>query len=800
MNSEDFTVKIATGKSRLDKKWRNITVSWAEFVARCSSTIRTSETMAQYLAMTKDEQGRIKDVGGFVGGWLKDGVRKRPNVEGRSLATLDLDTATATTWEDFTLLFDCEAVLYSTHTHTEAAPRYRLIIPFSRPVTVDEYQPICRAIAGEMGITQFDGTTFEEARLFYWPSTPKDGDFVFKHQEGTLCDPDKILATYGPDWRDPAKWPGIVSEGRAFSAGMKKAGDPTEKPGAVGAFCRAYTIEEAIDKFLSDVYTPTDKDDRYTYIKGSTTGGLVCYDNKFAYSNHGTDPAGGKCCNAFDLVRIHKYGSLDSSEESGNLPGTPSQKKMLEFAQNDPVTAALMARERLEEANRDFEGLTGDEEGADDSWLEDLERDKKGRAVKSAFNLELIAVNDRHFKCIYYDLFRNDFSVESDKCRFAPAAGTWVSDYSLQKMAGYTEKAYGIQIDWKNIEGRMLYAVVDKRSKDPVKDFILSAKWDGKKRLDSLVIDYLGGEDTELNRAMTRKWFIAAVKRAFSPGCKFDNVLTLQGGQGIGKSSFLGLLGGDWFTDNFSFSSEIKAQREIACSAWIIEIAELAGLRKAEVEAAKAFLSNTDDQYRKAYGKTVTHRPRHCVFAATTNEEHFLRSLTGDRRWWVIACTGTGGPSVWADRLQEERAQIWAEAYEAYSSGEQTYLPADLEAEARKMQERFNVVEEDPALSMLKEYLERLLPVDWQTWDRDRRQAFMRSPDPLDPDPVVRRDQVTADEIRQELPYKDIAHYTAQQINKMMAHVGGWERSKRHGDSRSWVRIKTEDNEDDCLE
>ena len=211
---------------------------------------------------------------------------------------------------------------------------------------------------------------------------------------------------------------------------------------------------------------------------------------------------------------------------------------------------------------------------------------------------------------------------------------------------------------------KLLYPLTKERGFNPVKDFICSEEWDGKKRAETLLIDYLGAEDTELTRAITRKWLTAAVARVFNPGCKFDYVLTLQGPQGIGKSLLLTTIAGEWYNGNFSFSANSKEQREILADSWIVENGELAGMKKADVESAKAFISNVEDKYRRPYGAMVEHFPRHCVIAATTNEDYFLRSTTGDRRWWIVAVQGKGELGSWLNDLKANVGQIWAEVYE----------------------------------------------------------------------------------------------------------------------------------------
>ena len=168
-------MKIAVGNSRMDKKWKNKDITWEDFISRVKSTIRTTETVSEFRKMSRAQQDSIKDVGGFVGGALREGKRRNGYVLSRSLLTLDMDYAKPEVWEQIEALHDFKCCIYSTHKHTSDAPRLRLIIPLKREVTEDEYPALGRMVAKEIGIDLFDDTTYEPSRLMYWPSTPSDG-------------------------------------------------------------------------------------------------------------------------------------------------------------------------------------------------------------------------------------------------------------------------------------------------------------------------------------------------------------------------------------------------------------------------------------------------------------------------------------------------------------------------------------------------------------------------------------------------------------------------------------------------
>ena len=496
----DFTLDIATAHSRLSKKWKNKKWAWSELVARCSQTKRTDETMKEYLKMTREEQSDIKDVGGFVGGYLSGGRRKTDNVMWRSVATLDIDYGTLDVWDDFTMQYGFAAMLYSTHKHTKEKPRYRLVFPLSRSVKPDEYEPICRKIAATIGIDLFDITTYQLPRLFYWPSTSRDGEFVFEVQDGPACNVDEILATY-VDYRDATQWPISNRESEAVMHEMKKAGDPLEKPGLIGAFCRAYTIEEAIEKYLGDVYEHTATDGRYTYKLGSVAGGLVCYEGKFAYSHHETDPASQQLCNAFDLVRIHLFGVHDEGTRQTDVTKLPSYLKMQDFAAKDKTVRVLLTKERQADVESDFDGL--DLDGADGAvsekntdWMADLEYDRKGAIKSTTKNIITILDNDpRLAGHLWHDLF-SGFDLIRNGLPWDRKAVQW-GNRDDANLRVYLDENYGVTGKDKVKDAKD--AVFTRHRVHPIRDYLGGLEWDGTPRLDTLIIDYLGAEDTALN-------------------------------------------------------------------------------------------------------------------------------------------------------------------------------------------------------------------------------------------------------------------------------------------------------------
>lgn len=782
----DFDLDIATAHSRLSKTWRNKPWRWSDILAKCAETKRTGESVREYQRMSREEQSSVKDVGGFVGGYLSNGIRKTANVIYRTLVTLDIDYGTADIWDDFTLNFGCAAMVYSTHKHTPEKPRLRLVLPANRQMSPAEYEPVCRYWTSRIGIELFDHTTYQLPRLFYWPSTSRDGVYFFDYQDGPAFDVDEVLASY-KNPQDVSEWPMSSREGDALAHEIRKAGDPTEKPGLIGAFCRAYTIGEAIDKFLPEVYDKTATEGRYTYRAGSVAGGLVCYEDKYAYSHHETDPASMRLCNAFDLVRIHLFGVHDEGCRAADITKLPSYTKMQDFAAADKAVRMLLTKERMADAGSDFAGIDVDDQessGApDNDWMANLDYDKKGNAKATPKTLKTIMLNDPGFKMVRYDLFSQRDTIVDATCPFVGTHGVdEVDDTSLSRMCGYLSEMYGIDLSINSLVDKMLKLTAPERSYHAVRDFITSATWDGTPRVETLLIDYLGAEDTELNRAVTRKWMAGAVGRAIDidaddgEGIKFDYCLVLYGEQGTGKSTFAETLANRW-RGSISFADARKEQYETLQRSWIVEIPEFKGMKTADTDAVKDLISSRSDNFRAAYARQWNKNPRHSILIGSTNNEHFLKDVSGNRRFWIVKVTGGEGVRHWRDKLKSEVGQIWAEAYAIYKAGEPLMLSEELDRQMRTYAENFNEVMGDPLRDYLAEWLAIPLPADWSTYEPKKRADYYKHYDALEAVCTVIREDIAICEIVTTCPYPGISRYSPQRIGAILKSLG-WERQE----------------------
>lgn len=362
-------------------------------------------------------------------------------------------------------------------------------------------------------------------------------------------------------------------------------------------------------------------------------------------------------------------------------------------------------------------------------------------------------------------------SLSSLPWRAGRGAGQW-TDADDAALRYYLERTYGLTGKDRIFDAVNVVALQNKFH--PVREYLDGCVWDGVPRVETLLVDYLGAEDTPYTRAVTRKALTAAAARIYDPGCKFDYMLTLRGRQGIGKSALIARLGGRWFSDSFTTLQGKDAYEQVLC-VWIMEVGELAGMRRAEAETIKLYISKQVDRFRPAYGRRTQEFPRQCIFIGTTNEAQFLRDRTGNRRFWIVDTPNEPRRSLWDELTPETVRRIWAEAAELYHGGETLYLPPELESVARRVQESFE--EENPREGIVQEYLERLLPEDWDTMDLPARRLWLEGTQ----EGTVRRRTVCTMEIWAEAlggcPDR-LDRYDGKEIREIMERMPGWRRAK----------------------
>ena len=382
---DDRIVTWAIGKGANLAKAENKKGGWSTVRKMLRTTLRTGERYKEYMKLSRDEQLRLKSTNGWISGAQCDGDwRNLRNVRPRDLMTLDLDYPQATFWDihsmEYHWVSQFESITITTRSHSPDAQRYRMVLPMARLVTPDEYGPLVRIVAlriedGEQPMKQVDKVSARRAQMMFLPTTSKDGEFKVLETEGNLLDPDEMFAWFEEnhgDWRDIANLPLFDGED-GLRKHADKAEDPWLKPGMIGNWCRAWPIEDAIAEFLSEVYVPGDTGSgkpRYTFTGGSASNGAVVEDDgRFLYSHHGTDPVGEQLVNAWDLIRIHKFGMMDDAKEMDKSVGQrASTKAMQEFVKTDK-----RYMDKVVESRYDMSAMFDDADVGEADEEEDLE-------------------------------------------------------------------------------------------------------------------------------------------------------------------------------------------------------------------------------------------------------------------------------------------------------------------------------------------------------------------------------------------------------------------------------------------
>ena len=410
-------------------------------------------------------------------------------------------------------------------------------------------------------------------------------------------------------------------------------------------------------------------------------------------------------------------------------------------------------------------------DGAD--WIEKLELDRSGKYVNSASNINIILRND--------DFLKDAFSYNTfDRKKYINKSVPWrniskpepVRDVDYAGLRNYIEVVYNIVSSAKIDDAVQLE--FERNAFHPIQEYLKNLSWDGIPRVDTAFIDYLGAADSIYTREAANIMFAAAVYRVFEPGIKFDLVITVIGPQGTGKSTFFKKLGRSWFSDTFTTFQGKEAFEQIQ-GVWILEMSELSGLRKADIEAVKSFISKGEDMYRPAYGRTVEVYPRQCIFVGTTNEPDFLLDPTGNRRFIPIDSHPERATKSIFDDLDNEIDQLWAEAYQIYLAGRPLFMSKEAEELARIEQDIHSEVDERRGLVM--RFLDTKLPANWDTLDLYDRRDFLLGG--LNVEGKYTRDYVCVAEIWCECFGKDktdMTRYNTRDINAIMKSLKGWEK------------------------
>lgn len=713
----DKELCISVCGSRHETDWKPVQTTLSAFVSKLGRVRHTGESKDDYAGMSAKEKVARKDVGGYLAGLLKKASagKRDENIQNRHFITLDADHI----W-DGRLLDNLESALggvcHTVHS-TRKAGCYRVLVYVDVPLLPIHYGFVARTVAAMVGENYFDAVSYKVGQLMFWPSCSADAvdEYYFRHNDAPFLDTAGYLEQYG--------------DGAAFDEtgayGFARQADPLAKEGIVGAFNRSYGIGEVLDGMLPHVYR-NEGGGRWTYLEGSTAKGLVVYQDRLAYSNHSTDPAGGgHCRSAWDLVRIHFFGKAD--RDGGVVDGEvapykmPSYIAMEEYARSLPRVELRLIDETLNVGlvERDVTGFVG-AGGYDDveiGWVKELELSKDGRVKRTYDNLNLIIRNDPRFNGLpHFDLFNQDRTYKKERL--------W-SDWDTLELRRRVPEAYH-HVDFPKAH---FYDAIEAQAYrnpyHPIKNYLEGLEWDGVDRIHTMLQRWLKVEDSVFCQYAQVCWMVAAVRRIYNPGYQFDNILVVCGGQGVGKTSLLRLLAKDkWYVELQTVSR--KEVVELALGKWILDFNELGVMKKADEHDFKSFVSSKSTKVRLSYRRDPCEMLHSFVLAGTTNDTEFLTDATGNRRYWPFRSEMREGEYMDSAAFAKEVDQLWAEAFYLERLGFSTSLSEVAIRGAMVSQKIYQ--SKDPWMSGLEEFLTEYMRVDKDRHPKLKDDARLRFP------------------------------------------------------------------------
>lgn len=751
-----FQTRFKTEGQLIEKTFEEIYFGFKDKVKR------TKETYNEYMNADKLVQLNIKDVGGFIGGETQ-GNKRTNNVRiKRSILTLDIDTKYPNIFQYLQRNVYFYSIVHSTHKHNPDENRFRLIAPLSREVNEDEYEALGRRIAFSIENSKtetlqglFDETTFQPNRLMFYPSVSSDGEYIcellnvdpFSDQQ-KIIDVDKVLDEY-LDKTDIYEWfkPTRVDEVQVGKSTLESK-NPLKAKGMVGAFNRTYTITQAIEKFLGDTYFK-ERNGRYTYKGGdSHGGGLVFNSDTVFYSHHGTDPANLYYRSAFDLVRIHLFGTFDQNYtpekeiEKNILEKTDSFKKMIDFCRNIPEVVEhsdgnIELKQRLEKqetfVDKHFSAEEKQEEKQeenDKSWLIQLDGMKSVPA-----KLDVVLSRDESIgNLFYYDTFRDNICfMRKPYWHKDFVFGSALADKDMAHIRSYLDKVYNIK--GERVIDDSIVVEADKIQRNKVVDYLETLHWDGEERLETFFHDFFKVPLNPFTRVAFKHWLVGAVSRVYKAGSPLDLLLVIKGHQGIGKSLFFKKLATMDFKDpsehlysdtkiDFDRAKDSYEQLE---GIWIYEWKELAGMNMSEQESIKAFIDKTEDKFRRSYGRRNVEIKRRVAFGGSTNDKTPLRDRTGNRRFLVMESPlkehecYIKDPKLFSQTFKD---QLIAEAIHLYKTGYDIFHWTVEELQWWEKSNDLNLVENDMT-GVIESYLEMRRPSTWYSMTESEMLVYL---------------------------------------------------------------------------
>lgn len=761
-----MNIDITVITSRTSKQWYPATITWEEFVEGAQ------------------EPAAEKDCGAYMAGKATSTSRKDSRVEYRSMVTLDADNA-ETDLPARVEGLGLTALVHSTYSHTTDNPRYRVIIPLLGPgLTEEEYPRAARGLMEALGKEQFDKTCDQAKRIMYGPSAANPDQYEVYSYDGKSATAQMLLERFGG-----------FSDTPEHKRGPKC--NPYELPGVVGAFNRLYDMNRAVEEF--DLPYKQVGDNRWHYTPSESAGGVCVYSDGYVYSNHASDPAGGRALCMFDLVAMHKFADLD---EEADTPLTTAPKD------RPSIQKAMQEFTELHNVKAEMTGLNIESpvKGASDWVLKLHVHPKTGKTLDDAYNWRLIIENDPVLSGLAYNTMslatvtRQDFPWR----KVTPGKNDQLTEADREEISDHLECTYNMRYPSERRLNGAINKSAQKRAFHPVEEYLNGLEWDGVSRIET----WLPCAQNAYTRRVARLVAVQAVARMLEPGIKVDNCMILSGGEGLGKSWFIERMARGWTCtlgpiDHGSGRDTIM----IMSRSWVAVADEGYSLKKADADNMKNFITRTHDELRLPYARETEILPRRQAIWGTTNDPTFLRAQEGNRRFLIVNVTEKLDfdkyTYEYVDQVWAEAVHIWKESCAKYGvDGNPVLRLSDAEEEVAK-EVRVEATEEEPLVGLIQNYLETLVPENWERMPVEERISWLHSAEQGLVRPGTRRiERVCTLEIwRIVLEGRDakISRRDSLDITDALRKVPGWEssRAKRasfphFGQQRFFSRVEEE--------
>lgn len=634
------------------------------------STDKTAlEAIANTFVPTIEQETNIdsykaKEMLYFISGDItpnEDGsyTRNDNNLKSRDLIVIDIEDTGLTSEEVQAIiqekLSSYKYLLYSSISHKPNNPRLRLVIEPDREILKDEYKPTIQHIMALLQLN-YDKSSSTWSQLQGLPIAVRDNEHIFIKKLDGLPYPvqeaskEKQVVTYTSD---PIQAFTKVSHDEAISIMEKYIENEQGK------------LQERNDYYLSCLTT----------IAKSVVSGELDYETAI---------------DCIELLALNNESwKLDNINElngeiqraNGNIDYFKNKytflSKFKKTQQKIKLTNAVNKNDLV------------------------ITTDENGKVIQTLENLEKIILS---LVPIAYNELTDVIEITDKNGKIKPLEKR---DKELLRMD--IEKQFKFKAKLVDLDTAIVSAS-DKFRYHPIKNKIVTKTWDGKPRAESFFIDVLGVEDNQYNRECTRKWLLASLTRLFDNGIKFDEMIILQGGQGIGKSTTLQRLSLGYYTDiTEKISDEVTFK---VLRTWLVELSELSTMVKTDSDTFKAWLSATKDTVRKRYATDPTDHPRTFAVLGTTNNKEILKDRTGNRRYWLMYCEKDRiKHSIW-NLDYEYILQLWSEVYQWYLSKESLLISEETKQYMENLSSA--ALEYDPLEEKIVNILDMYVPKNWK--------------------------------------------------------------------------------------